>query len=91
MNTRLAESPNSASFPSEPLPENVIHELMQPLGVIETLAYYLELTADNAKTEEHARHIQAMVQKVHRILADAEPAKAAPGREPIVLARSTAS
>jgi signal transduction histidine kinase len=60
-----------ATVPSDAASDELIHELRQPLGVIETLAYYLELTAHDQKIIEHARQIQAMVGKANRILSGA--------------------
>src|ERR1700761_3850486 len=45
-----------------PVPlEDFIHELRQPLGVIDSLAYYLELTATDDKSSVHLERIRAMV------------------------------
>ena len=46
----------------------LIHELRQPLGVIESLAYCLELTSADEKACAHVRRIQAMVSQANRIL-----------------------
>ena len=52
-----------------PLPlDELVHELRQPLGVIESLAYYLELTSTDESASVHLKRIQAMVLKVSRIL-----------------------
>ena len=51
--------------------DDLAHELRQPLSVIESLAYYLELTAADPSTAGHLRKIQAMVWEANRILADA--------------------
>jgi signal transduction histidine kinase len=48
--------------------EDFIHELRQPLGVIDSLAYYLELTATDDKSYDHLQHIRAMVSQANRIL-----------------------
>jgi signal transduction histidine kinase len=48
--------------------EDFIHELRQPLGVIDSLAYYLELTATDEKSCDHLQHIRAMVSQANRIL-----------------------
>lgn len=50
------------------LPEELIHELRQPLGVIDSLAYYLELTAVDERLYEHLEQIRAMVSQANRIL-----------------------
>jgi nitrogen-specific signal transduction histidine kinase len=46
----------------------LIHEIRQPLGVIEALAYYLELTLSDEAASAHAKRIQAMVSQVSHIL-----------------------
>jgi signal transduction histidine kinase len=48
--------------------DEAVHELRQPLSVIESLAYYLELTSDDETVCAHLRLIQAMVVQAHRIL-----------------------
>ncbi len=48
--------------------EDFIHELRQPLGVIDSLAYYLELTATDEKSSAHLERIRAMVSQANRIL-----------------------
>jgi signal transduction histidine kinase len=50
--------------------ENLAHELRQPLSVIESLAYYLELTSKDEGACVHLRHIQLMVHQANRILAE---------------------
>ncbi len=54
--------------------QNVFHELRQPLSVIESLAYYLELTSADDAACVHLRRIQAMVFEANRILTDASEA-----------------
>jgi signal transduction histidine kinase len=49
--------------------DEAVHELRQPLSVIESLAYYLELTSEDESACAHLRQIQAMVERVHCILA----------------------
>jgi signal transduction histidine kinase len=44
------------------------HDLRQPLGVIESLAYYLELTSSDERVSAHLQRIQAMVLQANRIL-----------------------
>lgn len=51
--------------------EELIHELRQPLGVIETLAYYVELTTTDENIVPRIQHIQSMLAKVHSILESA--------------------
>lgn len=49
----------------------LIHELRQPLGVIESLTYFIELTTTDEKIAPRLEHIQAMIAKVHHTLEDA--------------------
>jgi signal transduction histidine kinase len=49
--------------------EEAVHELRQPLSVIESLAYYLELKSNDEAASVHLRHIQAMVVQANSILA----------------------
>ena len=46
----------------------LVHELRQPLGVIESLAYYLQLTSKDDASRAHLQRIQAMVGDANRIL-----------------------
>jgi len=55
--------------------EDFIHELRQPLGVIDSLAYYLELTATDEKSSLHLERIRAMVAQANRILERASAAE----------------
>jgi signal transduction histidine kinase len=48
--------------------DELAHELRQPLSVIESLAYFLELTAAEESTRAHLQRIQAMVVQANRIL-----------------------
>ena len=48
--------------------EDFIHELRQPLGVIESLAYYLELTATDRRNSIQLERIRAMVAETNYIL-----------------------
>jgi signal transduction histidine kinase len=48
--------------------DEFVHEIRQPLGVIESLAYYLELTSQDERVSAHSQRIQQMVLQVHRIL-----------------------
>ncbi len=57
--------------------EELTHELRQPLSVIESLAYYLELISSDERVRSHAERIQAMIAQANRIL---EQACAAPDR-----------
>jgi signal transduction histidine kinase len=47
---------------------DLAHELRQPLGVIESLAYYLELISVDDAVCTHLRRIQAMVAQANGIL-----------------------
>ncbi len=49
--------------------EDFIHDVRQPLGVIESLSFFLELTStDTTNRGPHLRQIRAMVHQAHRIL-----------------------
>ena len=48
--------------------DDLAHEVRQPLSVIESLAYYLELTCTDEKTRAHLQRIQAMVLQASLIL-----------------------
>jgi hypothetical protein len=50
------------------LSEEIIHELRQPLGVIDSLAYYLELTSADEKICANLEKIRAMVSQANGIL-----------------------
>jgi len=54
------------------LSEEIIHELRQPLGVIDSLAYYLEITAADEKICTHLEKIRAMVSQANGILERAQ-------------------
>lgn len=54
--------------------EDLFHELRQPLGVIDSLAYYLELTATDEKSCCHLQRIRSMVAQANRILERASSA-----------------
>ena len=45
-----------------------IHELRQPLDVIESLAFYLEITSSDQNARERLQKIQAMVARANQIL-----------------------
>jgi len=51
--------------------EEMAHELRQPLSVIESLAYYLEMMSADEGTASHLRRIQAMVVQANRVLVKA--------------------
>jgi hypothetical protein len=48
--------------------EDLIHELRQPLGVIDSLAYYLQLRDENEQSCVHLRRIREMVLQAGLIL-----------------------
>ena len=48
--------------------DDLAHEVRQPLSVIESLAYYLELTSTDEKARVHLQRIQAMVLQANLIL-----------------------
>jgi hypothetical protein len=50
------------------LSEEIIHDLRQPLGVIDSLAYYLELTAADKTICTQLGRIRAMVSQANGIL-----------------------
>lgn len=53
---------------------DLIHEVRQPLGIIETLAYYLELKSADEDVCARLQQIQSMVCQVHHILERAATA-----------------
>ncbi len=57
------------------LSEEIIHDLRQPLGVIDSLAYYLELTAADEKMCGPLEQIRAMVSQANGILERASGAR----------------
>jgi len=62
---------NNLTLPlQQPALDDLAHELRQPLSVIESLAYYLELTSQDAKACRHLQQIQAMVLRANQILAN---------------------
>jgi signal transduction histidine kinase len=48
--------------------DDLAHELRQPLSVIESIAYYLELTSDDQAMCAHLQRIRAMVNRANSIL-----------------------
>lgn len=51
---------------------DLLHDIRQPLSVIESLAYYLELTSTDNKTCTYLRQIRAMVCQANQILGQAK-------------------
>ncbi|MDQ2773946.1 MAG: hypothetical protein M3Y57_03310 [Acidobacteriota bacterium] len=49
--------------------DELVHELRQPLSVIESLAYFLELTSKDDTVCRHLQQIQAMVLQTNQILS----------------------
>jgi light-regulated signal transduction histidine kinase (bacteriophytochrome) len=50
---------------------DLVHDLRQPLSIIESTAYYLEMMSSDAAFASHLQHIQKMVGETHRILEQA--------------------
>jgi signal transduction histidine kinase len=48
--------------------EELVHELRQPLGAIETLSYFLEITTDDEQVCGHLQRIQSLVGQANRVL-----------------------
>jgi signal transduction histidine kinase len=48
--------------------DEFVHELRQPLSVIDSLAFYLEMIAPNEEFRAHLQKIQAMVFQANSIL-----------------------
>jgi signal transduction histidine kinase len=61
--------------------EELVHELRQPLSVIESLAYYLEMTVPDKSSCTHLQRIRAMLRKTHAIL---EQARISAGAESVL-------
>ena len=51
---------------------DLLHEVRQPLEVIETLAYYLEMTSSDECVCTHLQKIRAMVLRANQILQSSE-------------------
>lgn len=66
---RDREAERAVGAPGEIFQE-LIHELRQPLSVVESLAYYLELTSSDERSAARLQKIQAMVCKINEILED---------------------
>ena len=66
--SRIASGTFSRSASAPSAMEDLAHEIRQPLSVIESLAYYLELTSTDEKTRVHLQRIQAMVLQANLIL-----------------------
>lgn len=59
--------------------EELVHELRQPLSVIESLAYYLEMTVPDKNSCSHLQRIRVMLRKTHAILEHARESTRAQG------------
>lgn len=58
----------SADFESSNEIHELIHEIRQPLEVIESLAFYLELVSAEQRVSKHLQTIRSMVGRANRIL-----------------------
>ncbi|MBV9759366.1 MAG: hypothetical protein JO340_02275 [Acidobacteriaceae bacterium] len=65
---RLDLTPSQTNEFKATMLEELAHELRQPLGIIESLAYFLELTAEDEQICGHLQRIQAMVLRASAIL-----------------------
>ena len=52
----------------------LVHELSQPLGAIESLAYYLEIIEEDEQTRRRLQQIRLLVDRASRILSRANAA-----------------
>ena len=48
--------------------EELIHDIRQPLGAIDSLAYFLDLTSNDDQVSMQLKRIRAMVAQANRIL-----------------------
>jgi signal transduction histidine kinase len=62
-----AQRAECSGAPTSPLQE-LAHELRQPLGTIESIAYYLQITSSDEKLNLQLGHIQALVNEASDIL-----------------------
>jgi signal transduction histidine kinase len=58
--------------------EELIHDIRQPLGTIDSLAYFLELTSIDKQASTQLKRIRAMVVQANRILEQGAKAGRAP-------------
>lgn len=56
--------------------EELIHDIRQPLGAIDSLAYFLELTSNDDQASTQLKRIRAMVAQANRILEKSAKAAA---------------
>lgn len=66
--SQLDLTPAQIEDPKARVMEELAHDLRQPLGVIESLAYFIELTSQDERLSTQAQRIQAMVLQAHLIL-----------------------
>jgi hypothetical protein len=52
----------------------LVHELSQPLGAIDSLAYYLEIIEENERTRRNLQQIRVLVERASHILNRASAA-----------------
>ncbi len=71
------ESRHEATGVSPVALEKLIHDLRQPLGTVDSLAYFLELTVADEQASPHLKKIRAMVSKASQILERAAAMKTA--------------
>jgi signal transduction histidine kinase len=55
--------------------EELIHDIRQPLGTIDSLAYFLELTSIDEQACTQLKRIRAMVVQANRILEQSAKAR----------------
>ncbi len=60
--------------------EKLIHDLRQPLGAVDSIAYFLELTVTDEQVSPHLERIRTMVTRASQILDGA----AAAGRKALL-------
>jgi hypothetical protein len=70
------ESRHEATGVSPVALEKLIHDLRQPLGTVDSLAYFLELTVADEQASPHLRKIRAMVWRASQILESAAAIRA---------------
>ena len=66
---RNREIEGAADAPGAML-RDLIHDVRQPLSVVESIAYYMELTSSDQQSVMRLQKIQAMVAKINQILED---------------------
>lgn len=66
--TREAAHVVSEDFQSSNQIHELIHEIRQPLEVIESLAFYLEMVSAESRVSQHLQTIRSMVGRANQIL-----------------------